>query len=154
MTENTLQFIAFTKIIWLAFFCLLYGSGGISGKWKRRFVGASWMMLGVFVYSKINFNWSYWYLLYLPLLIGSLTLPYGADSFWVKVRKRFLYGLALGIAAAPLAILNTAWVLWGYHIFLCVSASIVFGVFNPFKNARDEETNIARFSQGLILFMI
>ena len=51
MNEVTLQWIAFLKLIWVSIFALLYGFGGMRGKWKRRYVGANWMMLGVFVFS-------------------------------------------------------------------------------------------------------
>lgn len=155
MSENTLQFIVFGKLIWVAVFALLYGMGGISGKWKRRFIAPIWMMLGVFVFSKLTLNWSYWYFIYLPLLIASLHLGYGGtDNTWIKIRKRFLYGLALGIAPATLAVLNTAWTMWGLHIVLCVSFSVILGVFNPTKNARSEETLIATSSVLLPIYFI
>lgn len=155
MSEIVLQIIAFLKIIWVAVFALLYGLGGISGKWKRRFIGPVWLMLGIFVFSKWTLNWSYWYLIYLPLLIASLHIGYGGTNVTaVKVRKRALYGLALGIAPASLAILNTAWVMWGLHIVLCVSTSVILGVLNPTKNARNEETLIALMSAILPIYFI
>jgi len=155
MSEINLQFLAFGKLIWATIFALLYGLGGISGKWKRRFIAPIWMMLGIFLFSKWTFNWSYWYLIYLPLLIASLHLGYGGtDNKWIKIRKRFLYGLALGVAPASLAILNTAWIMWGLHISLCICFSVLLGVFNPTKNARSEETLIATASTLLPLFFV
>lgn len=155
MNEISLQIIAFLKLLWVAVFSLLYGLGGMSGKWKRRFIAPVWMMLGVFIFSKWTFNWSYWYLIYLPLLIASLHIGYGGtDNVWIKIRKRSLYGLALGIAPASLAILNTAWAMWGLHIVLCVAFSVLLGVWNITKNARSEETLIATASTLLPLFFI
>ncbi len=73
MNEHTLQLIASLKIVWLAVFCYLYGEGGISNKWIRRFVGAAWMMIGIFGFSMWVKTWHNWYLISLPLMIGGLS---------------------------------------------------------------------------------
>ena len=154
MSETTLQFIVASKIVWLALFSLLYGLGGIFGKWKRRYIGSAWMMAGIVLYSLIQGVFSYWYLLYLPLLIGALSLGYGADELSEKIKKRAIYGLALSFAPISLFIFNDAWVLWGFHTVICILASVILGVFNPTKSARHEETLIAALSGIGPLFSI
>lgn len=39
MSENTLQWVQICKLLALVCFAGLYGFGGVSGKWKRRFLG-------------------------------------------------------------------------------------------------------------------
>ena len=156
MNETTLQYIQFFKIIWLAGFALLYGLGGINRKWLRRYLGSFYLTLGIIGFSLWTKSFSFWYLVYWPLLFGSLTLGYGADDFWEKVSRRALYGLAIGFAAFPLAWVTNQWTLYLGHIVLCIGGSIFLGVYNPYKGevgARKEETTIATIS-GLVPIMM
>lgn len=160
MNEYILQNIAICKMIWIVGFAYLYALGGISGKWKRRYIGPTWMMMGVVVFTLwqakvygIN-TWSWWYLAYWPLLIGALHLGYGAEETKDKIKRRFLYGLALAFSAAPLAIINGAWILWSLHCGICVVFSVILGVFSPARNARNEEVLIGTSAVLLPLFVI
>ena len=155
MNEYPLQFIAFGKIVWVAVFALLYGIGGISGKYWRRYVGAFWMGLGVALFGIMQGMFQWWHLVYPILLSASLSIGYGVNTndIIAKIRKRAVYGLALGISAVPLLFNSHLLVLFGFHVLLCMSASIVLGAFNP-VNARSEETLIAILSTVLILFLI
>ena len=92
--------------------------------------------------------------MYLPLLIGALSIGYGASVTATKVRKRLLYGLALGFSACPLAILSQMWALWGLHIAVCILFSVVLGVWNIAGNARNEETLIGTVGVLLTLYLI
>jgi len=154
MTETTLQFIVASKILWLAVFVLLYGLGGISGKWKRRFLGSAWMMAGIALYSIIDHSWSFWYMFYFPMLVGALSLGYGADRLSDKLRKRTVYGLAIGFSPLAIVIVNHTYILWVLHIWICVLSSVILGVFNPTKSARHEESLIAAASGLVPLFII
>lgn len=154
MTEQTLQIIASLKIVWIAVFSYLYGRGGISNKWQRRFLGASWMMLGIFVFSKWCSTWNIWYLLFLPLSIGALSNGYGAEETVRKIIRRGVYGLFIGLCGLPLVVFSHLWVLFGFSVCLSVLSSITLGVWNPTKEARSEETLIATLGFLLILFLI
>ena len=102
---------------------------------------------------KGTFNW--WYLAYYPLLSAALTLPYGADTLKEKIVIRSVYGAACATAAVPLALaspLVNPWLPFGWHVALCLQASIILGVWNPF-NARDEETLIATFCTVIPLYI-
>jgi hypothetical protein len=142
MTELQLQLIASSKIIWLALFSLLYGLGGMNGKWKRRIVGSLFLGLGIIVYSLVAGAFSYWLLIYPLLLWGALSIGYGADITKEKVLKRMRYGFAIGFAALPIAIITQQWIMFGSHILLCMGIATLYGVLNPI-HARSEETIIA-----------
>lgn len=156
MTETTLNLIAFLKLLTVSVFALFYslgGTAGSGGKWIRRFIGPAWMMAGIFVFSKWQSSWSYWYLFYWLALTGSLHLGYGADETGEKIKRRAMYGIVLGISALPLAIVTHAWLLFGFHLALCVGSSVILGVWNPLQ-ARAEESVIGFLSTILVLFMI
>lgn len=154
MNEYPLQFIASGKLFWSGVFCLLYGLGGIERKWIRRYLGPLWMGLGLWMFASLQGTFNAWGLLYAPLLSLSLHLGYGGESTGVKVRKRLLYGLAIAVSALPLAVISGLWLLYGIHVAICVSMSVLLGVFNPTDSARSEETLIACFTSVLPLFLI
>lgn len=154
MNEHLLQLIASLKIVWLAVFSYLYGEGGIDGKWKRRFIGSAWMMLGVFAFSMWQGLWHNWYLLFLPIAMGGLSNGYGADSVMGKVSRRALYGLILSLAGLPLVVFSHLWFLFGFSIGLAVLSSVLLGTWNPCKSARDEESLIATLCFLLMLYLI
>lgn len=155
MSEYQLQIMAFAKVIWAGVFSLLYGLGGISNKWLRRYVGAFWMGGGLWVFGAWKGSFSPLLLLYAPLLCASLHLGYGGtNNVFVKIRKRAVYGIALGVSAMPICFVSGMWALFGLHCFLCFMASVLLGVFNFSGSARDEETLIATLSTMLVLFLI
>lgn len=154
MSEYTLQFISVGKLFWVALFALLYGLGGISNKWLRRYLGAAWISLGVFLFSRWGSGYNWLYLTYLPALIACLSMGYGGDTLIEKMRKRAIYGLLLGIAPLALVILNNAYQMWALHTVLCITVSVSLGVFNFARNAREEETLIGTLSTILPLYMI
>jgi hypothetical protein len=154
MNEYSLQLIALSKIAWISVFSFLYGLGGISNKWLRRFVACFWIGLGIYVFSIWQNNW-HWLKIITPILLCiTLHLGYGAEKTIQKIKKRAIVGVCLGMCDLPLAFLSGLWMLFFINLALCITVSILFGVFNPFKNARDEETNIATFSKVLTMFMI
>jgi hypothetical protein len=154
MSENLLSLIASLKIIWLAGFTLFYSSGGISGKWKRRIIGSGFLTLGVCGFSLWLNSFSFWFLLYWPLLFGGLSCGYGADLLKDKLLRRLRYGFCVGVAALPIALVSKMYMLFAFHIGLCMVASVLLGVWNPTANARDEETLIAALSGIVPLFLI
>lgn len=156
MSEGTLALIAFLKFIWISFFAFFYSLGGTAGygKWLRRFCGSAWIGIGVYGFSAWTNSFHWWYLFYPILLMGGLHLGYGADEIFRKIIRRAIYGIALGIAAIPLVFGSGLWMLFYCHVVLCVATSVVLGVFNPTKSARDEESLIAGLSTIVPLFLI
>ena len=154
MSELTLQFLAFFKVICVAVFGLFYGLGGMIEKKVRRIGGPIWIAISISIIGCIQKTISLWYFLYPILLMASLCIGYGAEERKEKIKKRALYGLALGISALPIAIVTSKWILFNFHLILCLGASILLGVYNPLRNARDEETLIATLSVIIPIFMI
>lgn len=154
MSENILQIISVVKLLWVAIFAGFYGFGGISNKWLRRFIGPLWMGLGLWVFGMWTGTFSPWQLLYVPLLCASLHLGYGGvDDTLSKIRKRAIYGVALGVSAIPLCISSHLWGLFAIHVGCCVMGSVLLGVYNPSRNARSEETLIGALSTMFVLFL-
>ena len=151
MSELGLQIISIVKVLWIVPAVSLYAFGGMSGKWKRRYLCPLWMMLGIVIFSQPNFSW--WFLLYFPLLVGSLSLGYGAETLTEKFRKRLVYGLAVGFTTLPIAIVTHQWWLFGLHTALCVTFSLLLGLNNP-TSARTEETLMSLGFLTIPLFMI
>jgi len=158
MTETTLQWIQFFKLLLLAVSATCYGFGGVSGKWKRRFVAPSIATAGIAGLSLWTGNFSWLCLLFFPLLSAAYSIGYGDNSKLMKLLKnkvlvRAVVGLALGFAALPIVIAYSAWLLWALHISICVAVSTISGAFNPMESARAEETMIAAASLLTVLFM-
>ncbi len=142
MNEISLQWIQAVKLLTLTVFAMLYGFGGVSGKWKRRVIGPIGFTVGICGVSLWTNSMSYWYLLCAPLLYGALSVGYGATSTKDKIIKRSRYGLACGIAALPIFWVQGAWTLLLLHILICILASAIAGVWNQTSSARSEETLI------------
>ena len=153
MNENLLQWVSFSKIIFLAVYSLFYGLGGMDGKWKRRYLGSACLTSAILIYSVIQGTFSLYYLMCLPLLIGATSLGYGSDKTNIKMLKRAYCGLAYALCALPIAIINHSWLMMGIHSVICVGISILLGTFNP-TEAREEETIIGFFIGFLPLFMV
>lgn len=155
MTETTLQFVEASKLTWLSGYALLYGLGGIFGKWKRRFLASFWLTLGIYLYSGLDGEWNnYTYLSIFPFLIGASSLGYGADQLIKKLQKRVLAGSAFGFVPIAIAIDQHAWILFSVHFTLCITMMTIMGIFNPFKSARKEETFLGAIFGCLPLYMI
>ena len=154
MNELNGQLLAFLKIISAAVFGLLYGFGGMFKKWIRRIAAPIWLAVVIVLITYLQKTISLWYFIWPLLLMGTLTIGYGSDKLEKKLIKRSLYGLAMGMSPLPIAIITNNWILFGFNCFLCIAVSIVLGVFNPCRNARDEETLIAVSSVIIPIFML
>ena len=157
MNEVTLQWIQLLKLMILAGSAVLYGFGGVSGKWKRRFIAPFLLTGGIMGVSLWIQTFSWYYAFFALLLAGAFSIGYGENSKLMKLTKskvltRGIAGLAIGAAALPIALVNGAWILLCLHISFTISTSIILGVFNPTKSARAEETMIG-FIAGFIPMM-
>lgn len=148
MNEWTLQLYSGLRIIFLAFYVYLYGSGGIWNKSTRRIFGSLLLTLGYVLFSLLENTFSFYYIICFPLLIISTSLGYGSSNLIKKIWKRFYCGLAYACAALPIFIVTQNWVMFVLHILICLLTSIILGVINP-VSSRKEETLIG-ISIGLI----
>lgn len=153
MSEITLQWISFLKVLTMALFACLYGFGGISGKWKRRFLAPFVYVITACLlsYWQGNFHWAY--LGYYPLMVGALSMGYGGNNLKEKLVRRGLFGLTLGVSPIIFVIYSKLWLLFGLNVFICILVSVLMGVLNPSKNARSEETIIGGASTLLPMFL-
>ena len=142
MPETTLQLIAFLKLIVVAVCGLLYGLGGMSGKWKRRYVMPVVYGLAITGFTLWTNTFNAWSLLCVPLLFGALSLGYGGTTTAEKIRKRAIAGAAAACCFIPLFVVFNALTLLFLHIGVCVATSVVAGVWNQTSSARTEETLI------------
>jgi hypothetical protein len=154
MTEWVLQYLAFSKVIATAICGLLYGIGGMWEKWVRRYVMPVLALIFIVFFSAIQGSFSWWYLLFAPLLSAAFHLPYGATDLWMKILLRLIFGLAVTGAACPIAWATGNWLLYGYHVLITTVAYVVLGVWNPCKNPRDEETLLGSLAVLLPIFMV
>jgi hypothetical protein len=142
VTESTLQLIAFLKLIVVAVCGLLYGLGGMSGKWKRRYVMPLVYGLAIWGFTTWTSTFNALSLLSPVLLCAALHLGYGGDSTKEKILKRLIAGSAAGFASIALFIAFGAGTLAALHIAVCIGVSVVAGVWNQTSSARTEETLI------------
>ena len=83
------------------------------------------------VYSFIGGSLNWWIIGYPIFLSAALTLGYGADTFWVKLRKRVVFGFLVGVPALFLAVPSGQWLLFGVHTALLTVVSALLGTLNP-----------------------
>ena len=152
MNEWVLQYIAFSKLVAVAIFGLLYGIGGMWRKWVRGYVGPFFFGLCLCLFSNLQGTFNWWYLLTPLLLMGALHKGY-SNNDGQGLKKRSICALLLSISALPIAIVTGNWILFGVHTLLCFTGMVIFGVTNPMRNARDEETAIGALSVLMPLFM-
>jgi hypothetical protein len=154
MNENTLQWIQGIKILTIGVFAMLYGFGGVSGKWKRRFIAPSLYVAGLCGVSLWTNTFNAWYLLSAPLFFGGLSLGYGASQTSEKIKKRAIAGSACACATLPVFLVNQVYDLLAVHILVCVLVSVVAGTWNKTSSARAEETLIGMTYGVIPMFII
>jgi len=155
MTENMLQLIASLKLLIVTGYATLYGLGGMNGKWKRRILGSGLYTALLVAMSLWTGSFSPWLLCVFPLLYGATSIGYGGtDVTAMKIFKRGYCGLAYAFAALPVAIVSGNYALFALHTALCITVSILLGVFGIATNARYEETIIGATIVFLPIYMI
>lgn len=151
MNEITLQWIRFSQMIFAACFAGCYGFGGISGKWKRRFLGGGGYGVAVLIFSWLLGSFSWYYIACIPFTMLALSLGYGKGKKYQdkpqpaldKIFKRAYCGLSYSCASLPIYIVTGKWQLFALHTMMCLMISIWAGVYSIFADARAEETAIA-----------
>lgn len=142
MSESTLQLIAFLKLIVVAICGLLYGLGGMKGKWKRRYVMPCVFGVAVAGFTLWTNTFNALCLLSVPLLFGALSIGYGGNTTAEKIKKRAIAGASAAVCFTPLFIVSGAWTMLLLHILVCTATSIVAGTWNQTSSARTEESLI------------
>jgi len=139
---------------------MLYGLGGsdLVRKWVRRYLMPAILGISITLISLYQGTFSFYYLIAPIITLIATTLGYGknqtGDSTFLKIVYRSLIGLVFGLAGLPIAFVTGNWLLFGFHVVLCVSAMTIFGVWNPLRNARDEETILGFLFVLILIFMV
>ena len=154
MSEGMLLVVWICKYLLVGICAVLYRLGGWINKAFRRFLMPSVYAGGCSLIALWKGNYSNWIWLSLPLLIGTLHIGYSNNQGqgW---KKRLLIGVLLSLTFLNYALIFNKWILFGYHSVLCISASFIFGVFNPFgREAVSEEAMIATMSLIIPVMMV
>lgn len=132
------------KFLIIGISAVLYRIGGWKNKIFRRLVMPLFYIGACNGIAAIKGDWSYLLLIPLPFLIGALSLGYGSENLWEKIKKRAIAGLAVAVSFLPYAFYSSSWNLYILHCILCVAVSILSGVWNNYSdNASAEEATIA-----------
>lgn len=126
----------------LSAFGYLYAAGGRHGKALRRYAGSSVFVVACLSLAATSGVFSWWMFLAWPCLAAALCMGYGADTLPSKIKRRALYGLAVGAASIPFLLPMGLWNVVLFQIGLAVAASVFYGVTNP-TSAVGEESQIA-----------
>lgn len=121
----------------LGLFGWLYALGGRQMKALRRYVASSIFVAVCLGLAAASGHFSWWMLASWPCLAAALCMGYGANTFMAKVRRRALYGLAVGAASAPF-LLPISMETFLFQVILAVCVSVFYGVWNPTSAVAEE----------------
>lgn len=153
MSEAYIQFVGLIRTVILGMCMLLYALGGMCGTWWRRYVMPVCLALGILVVTAMLGTMEWHKFLWPVFLSIAFHIGYGGTTTIEKVVKRTFAGYCIGISAYPL--LNASNVIaFNFHVILCMCAMVAFGVWNPFKHAREEETVLGCIAILIPMFMV
>ena len=152
MSEYAIGWLASAKLGWVVLFATAYWLGGRRYKVLRRWGGGVLFPIGIIAFSVLATTYRPWFPLAIVLYPLALSLGYGGETLGEKLRRRALYGLALG-GVSILFAWPGALGLWGIQVALAMGASLDLGLTNPVP-AAEEEALIAALSVLLVAFMV
>ena len=154
MSEWTIGWLATARMLFIAAFATLYWIGGRKNKWIRRIAGGLFVSISAIGFSVALGTFHLLYLLAIPAYPAALTLGYGGSTAPVKLRRRFLFGAAVGVCSFIFAVPLGLKAVWAavFQMALAIQGSIVLGLLNPFE-AAEEEAVIATLSVLLVPFI-
>lgn len=129
--------IAFSSLYSLSGSCDFWGGQ----LWIRRWLAPALLCIWGAIVAR---DWRP--LVCFPFMGASLTLPYGADNFWIKILLRTLFGTATGATFNTYNIWCKNYPMALLGIFITFWGSVILGVWNPTANPIQE--------QGLIGLLI
>ena len=139
MNEYNTLFQWGVSMLGLTISSFLYAWGGISGKWRRRFVGSFILACTINGVCAWRGVWSPYFLIVYPLTIGAWVLPYGSDRFFTKVLLRTSFALAACMSGLIFCIImgGNAWWLLIPHVGVALW-SVYLGVKNPIESTAEQ----------------
>ena len=153
MSETLIGTYASISLVSLAIGSWLYMLGGRKDKWLRRFIGSLVITGTAMIMSLLMGKFSPWLLISYPIVMGGMTLGYGANEPFQKVLKRGLF--ALGVISGGfvycLVFGGNAWWILIPHVGVA-AWSIYLGVKNPLHAAAEETFICALLNLGLMMY--
>jgi len=104
MNEWTIGWLATARLLLVVAFATLYWIGGRRNKWIRRIAGGLLISVGTIGFAVALGTFSPWHLLAIAAYPGALTLGYGGSATPVKLRRRLMFGTAVGASAFIFAV--------------------------------------------------
>lgn len=155
MNEYRLGIIGTFGILLPLVASVFYWLGGRpDGRIWKRYVTPLFLAGALIAFSFIKDSFSWWYLLAVPAYL----IPYpgygGRESLGGKIYGRSIWALCHSARALVFVLISGAWVLWSVSTAFAVVSSVVFGAFNPFDTAPEEEGLIYFSSSFLTPFMV
>ena len=148
MSEGFALIMWIFKILTIVVSAVLYRIGGWKWKPARRYLAPTVYLSGVTAISSVTGTFTWWLWLAIIPYIAGFSMGYSnkTGKGWLK---RLYCGLTISLAALPFAILYYSWLLFIQNIIMCTVVMWLWGTYNPFSSATDEEGNL-----GLIFFLI
>ena len=155
MNEWTIGWLATARMLFIGAFATLYWIGGRRNKWIRRIAGGLLISGGTIGFAVALGTFNPWHLLAIAAYPGALTLGYGGSTTPVKLRRRLMFGTAVGVCAFIFAVPIGMKATWAalFQLALAIQSSVVLGLLNPFE-AAEEEAVIASLSVLLVPFIV
>ncbi|MEN6617751.1 MAG: hypothetical protein ABFD12_14450, partial [Syntrophorhabdus sp.] len=128
------------------------------GRLFKRLLAPMWLCIGLSIYAAAIHSFSFWILLAFPVYFLEQQIPRGtgrpAEKIWMRlVWSAFFMLGALVISLASQNPVPVKIFLWLYQAGLCMTASLLLGILNPF-DAPKEEATIYFLSVFMVPFMI
>lgn len=118
----------------------------------RRWVAPIFLPGAILALACVHGSFSWWHLGAFPAQKLLAHIGYGADKTIFKLLRRALWALFASLANLPYAFASGHWVLFFLQMLIAFEASMLLGVFNEVKAAR-EEAAIVGASQILSPFI-
>lgn len=154
MNEFTTLYQATGAGIALVISSFLYSLGGRAGgpgKWVRRFLGSFILAATVCGLCVLRGTFNWWLMGVWPLLIGGMSLGYGAESLGGKIARRSIFCGGVVSAGALCAYFLHGWLVFIPHVGVAVW-SIYLGVRNPVEASFEEWYISMLLNLGLIAY--
>lgn len=138
MPEPKERYESWGKLLVACIFAMLYAYGGEEYKWIRRFLAPAFLCSSMFYFSR---DWRS--LVQMPLMMATLSMGYGGDTFGEILKRRATFAIANAFSSSAYQIiLFKNWSLILLNFILITSSVLLLGVFNQLPNARHEELAI------------
>lgn len=125
---------------------------GMKPRFWRRWVAPLWWSSFLILESIYFKEFQWFYLVMIPAYKAQTHQGYGdkKDRGWFKVIRRLLWSLGYASCSIIIPVLTGRWLIWAAQTGVSCICSIIFGAFNPIKDAPSEESTICLSSSFIL----